>query len=186
MPLLHFYGDNGHSKGAVIWFSCHGKASQGDWPQIKKFLADGFEVFSFDFRGMGETGMKFRVDSSSAPSPNGFDEAYVDPLGSVMADYIYNSLLTGRPYFLQMMDDLKIVELFIHSLNSKFPREPLTLDATGDAYSVAVRFKELDPEVLILKQESTRVLNWSALVAQGQEQWPIVFLMPSGALMTTE
>jgi hypothetical protein len=135
---------------------------------------------------MGETGMKFRVDSSSAPSPNGFDEAYVDPLGSVMADYIYNSLLTGRPYFLQMMDDLKIVELFIHSLNSKFPREPLTLDATGDAYSVAVRFKELDPEVLILKQESTRVLNWSALVAQGQEQWPIVFLMPSGALMTTE
>ena len=58
---------------------------------------------------MGETSMKFRVDSSSASSPSSFDEAYVNPLDSVMADYVYNSLLTGRPYFLQMMDDLKIV-----------------------------------------------------------------------------
>jgi hypothetical protein len=103
-----------------------------------------------------------------------------------MADYVYNSLLTGRPYFLQMMDDLKIVELFIRSLNSRFPREPLTLVATGEAYSLAVRFQEVDPEVSILKQESALVLNWSALVAQGQEQWPIAFLMPSGAFITTK
>jgi cephalosporin-C deacetylase-like acetyl esterase len=186
MPLLHFYNDGGHSRGAVLWVSLHGKASRGDWPQITKLLNDGFEVFSFDFRGMGETSMKFRVDSSSASSPNSFEEAYVDPLGSVMADYVYNSLLTGRPYFLQMMDDLKIVEFFIHSLNSQFPKEPLTLEATGEAYSLAVRFKELDPEVSILKQESAQVLNWSALVAQGQEKWPIEFLMPSGALITTK
>jgi hypothetical protein len=135
---------------------------------------------------MGETSMKFRVDSSKASSSNSLDEAYVDPLGSVMADYVYNSLLTGRPYFLQMMDDLKIVELFIRSLNSRFPREPLTLDATGEAYSLAVRFKEVDPEVSILKQESAPILNWSVLVAQSQEQWPIVFLMPSGAFIATK
>jgi len=130
--------------------------------------------------------MKFRVDSSSVSSANGFDEAYIDPLDSVMADYVYNSLLTGRPYFLQMMDDLKIVELFVRSLNSQSPREPLTLDATGEAYSVAVRFQEIDPEVSILKQESAPVLSWSALVAQGREQWPIEFLMPSGALIATK
>jgi hypothetical protein len=151
-----------------------------------KLLNDGYEVFSFDFRGMGETSMRFRADSTGASSPNSFDEAYVDPLNSVMADYVYNSLLTGRPYFLQMMDDLKIVELFIRSLNSGFPREPVTLAATGEAYSLAVRFQEVDPGVSILKQESAPVLNWSALVAQGQEQWPIVFLMPSGALITTK
>jgi hypothetical protein len=186
IPLLHFYNDSGHPKGAVLWFSLHGKASRGDWPQITKLLIDGYEVYSFDFRGMGETSMKFRVDSSSASSPNSFDEAYVNPLNSVMADYVYNSVLTGRPYFLQMMDDLKIVELFIRSLNSRFPREPLTLAATGEAYSLAVRFQEVDPEVSILKQESAQVLNWSALVAKGQEQWPIAFLMPSGALITTK
>ncbi len=186
MPLLHFYNDGDHPKGAVLWFSLHGKASREDWPQITKLLSDGYEVFSFDFRGWGETSMKFRVDSSGASSANGFDEAYVDPLDSVMADYVYNSLLTGRPYFLQMMDDLRIVELFIRSLNSQSLREPLTLDATGEAYSVAVRFQEIDPEVSILKQESTQVLNWSGLVAQGQEQWPIAFLMPSGAFITTK
>ncbi|MGD0481717.1 MAG: acetylxylan esterase [Terracidiphilus sp.] len=186
IPLLHFYNESGHPKGAVLWVSLHSKASRWDWPQIVKLLNDGYEVFSFDFRGMGETSMKFRVDSSSASSPNSFDEAYVDPLNSVMADHVYNSLLTGRPYFLQMMDDLKIVELFIRSLNSRFPREPLTLAATGEAYSLAVRFREVDPEVSILKQESAPVLNWSALVAQGQEQWPIAFLMPSGALITAK
>ena len=186
MPLLHFYKDGGHPRGAVLWVSLHGKASREDWPQIAKLLNDGYEVFSFDFRGWGETSMKYRVDSSSASSAISFDEAYVDPLDSVMADYVYNSLLTGRPYFLQMMDDLKIAELFVRSLNSRFPREPLTLDATGEAYSLAVRFQEVDPEVAVLKQESAQVLNWSALVAQGQEQWPIAFLMPSGALITTK
>jgi hypothetical protein len=186
IPLLHFYNGGDHPKGAVLWFGFHGKASPGDWPQITKLLSDGYEVFSFDFRGRGETGMKFRVDSSSALSSNSLDESYADPLNSVMADYVYNSLLTGRPYFLQMMDDLKIVELFIRSLNSQFPKEPLTLNATGEAYSLAVRFQKVDPEVSILKQESTQVLNWSALVAQGQEQWPIELLMPSGALITTK
>ena len=186
MPLLHFYEDSGHSKGAVLWITLQGKASREDWPQLEKLLNDGYEVFSFDFRGRGETSMNFRVDSSSASSPKSYDEAYVSPLNSVMADYVYNSLLTGRPYFLQMMDDLKIVQLFIRNLNSREPRERLTLAATGEAYSLAVRFQEVDPEVTILKQVSAPILDWSALVAQGQEQWPIAFLMPSGALIATK
>ena len=125
--------------------------------------------------------MKFRIDSSGISTPDSFDESYVNPLGSVLADYVYNSLLTGRPYFLQLLDDLKIAQLFIRNLNSRLPREPLTLAATGEAYSLALRFQEVDPEVSILKQESAPVLNWSTLVAQGQEQWPIAFIMPNGA-----
>ena len=181
MPFLHIYSDSSHPKGGILWFSLHGKASREDWPQIAKLLNDGYEVFSFDFRGLGETSMKFRIDSSGISTPDSFDESYVNPLGSVLADYVYNSLLTGRPYFLQLLDDLKIAQLFIRNLNSRLPREPLTLAATGEAYSLALRFQEVDPEVSILKQESAPVLNWSTLVAQGQEQWPIAFLMPSGA-----
>src|ERR1035441_6814628 len=118
--------------------------------------------------------MNFRVDSSDAVSaPKGsFDEAYVDPLGSVLADYVYNSLLTGRPYFLQLMDDIKIAELFVRNRDAHLPRQPITLIATGDAYSLAVRFKEVEPKVRILTPNSASVLNWSALVAQGHEEWP--------------
>ena len=41
-----------------------------------------------------------------------FDRAYVNPLSSVLADYVYNSLLTGRPYFLQMIEDAEIAIRF--------------------------------------------------------------------------
>jgi len=192
MPLLHFHNDNSHPKGVILWFSLAGKASQKDWPQICKLLNDGFEVFSFDFRGTGETRMKYRANSPDAPNPaqdnfhDDADAAYVNPLNSVLADYVYNSLLTGRPYFLQMMDDLKIAELFIHNRDSHLPRQPVTLAASGEAYSLAIRFQEVDPQVAILTPESPSILNWSTLVAQGREQWPIAFLMPSGATITAE
>ena len=128
--------------------------------------------------------MNFRVDSSDAsPAQGSFDAAYVNPLGSVLADYVYNSLLTGRPYFLQMMDDIKIAELFVRKRDPHLPRQPITLAAAGDAYSLAVRFQEVDPQVKILAPESASVLDWSALVSQGQEQWPIAFLMPYGATL---
>ena len=184
MPLLHMYGEGSHPKGAVLWISLEGKASEKDWPQITKLISDGYEIYSFDFRGLGETRMNFRVDASDAsPAQGSFDAAYVDPLGSVLADYVYNSLLTGRPYFLQMMDDLKIAKLFIRKRDAHQPQQPITLAATGDAYTLAVRFKEVDPQVKILASDSAPVLNWSALVSQGQEQWPIAFLMPYGALL---
>jgi hypothetical protein len=183
MPLLHIHDDGNHPRGAILWFSLDGKVSQKDWPRIVSLIGEGYEFFSFDFRGLGETRMNYRVDTSdnSHPAKDNFDDAYVNPRGSVLADYVYNSLLTGRPYFLQMMDDLKIVELFVRSRNPGVPQEPLTLSATGEAYTVAIRFKEIDPQVRILAPESTSTLNWSALVAQGQEHWPIAFLLPSGA-----
>src|ERR1700678_2405038 len=34
MPLLHFYSEAGQPKGAILWFSLDGKASEKDWPQI--------------------------------------------------------------------------------------------------------------------------------------------------------
>jgi hypothetical protein len=185
MPLLHFYGEGSHSKGALLWINLEGKASEKDWPQITKLISDGYEVYSFDFRGLGENRMNFRVDSydDASHEQGSFDELYVNPLGGVLADYVYNSLLTGRPYFLQLMDDIKIAELFVRKQDAHLPRQPITLAATGDAYTLAVRFKEVDPQVKILASDSEPVLNWSTLVSQGQEEWPIAFLMPSGATL---
>jgi cephalosporin-C deacetylase-like acetyl esterase len=185
MPLLHFHSEAGHPRGAILWFSLDGKASEKDWPRISKLVSEGYEVFSFDFRGLGETRMNYRVDFSDASSPaqGNFDQAYVNPRGSVLADYVYNSLLTGRPYFLQLMDDLKIVELFVRKRDPHQPPQPLTLAASGEAYTLAIRFQEIDPHVTILTPDVAPILNWSALAAQGQEQWPIAFLMPSGATL---
>jgi hypothetical protein len=129
--------------------------------------------------------MNYRVDYSDASSPalSNFDQAYVNPRGSVLADYVYNSLLTGRPYFLQLMDDLKIAELFVRNRDPHQPPQPLTLAASGEAYTLAIRFQEIDPHVTILTSDVAPILNWTALAAQGQEQWPIAFLMPSGATL---
>ena len=188
MPLLHIYGEGSHPKGAVLWISLEGKASEKDWPEITRLINDGYEVYSFDFRGLGENRMNFRVDSFDNPSHQrgSFDEAYVDPLGSVLADYVYNSLLTGRPYFLQLMDDIKIAELFVRKRDAHLPRQPITLAAIGDAHTLAVRYKEVDPQVKVLAPDSASVLDWSALVSQEKEQWPIALLMPYGAILRAE
>ena len=167
-----------------MWLSVGGKATEKDWPKIHGLIDGGYEVFSFDFRGLGETRMNYRATSPDDPSlaRGDFDQAYVNPLSSVMADYVYNSILTGRPYFLQMMDDIKIAELFIRSKSTSSSKQPAILAADFQSYSLASRFKEIDPSTMILPAPGPP-LDWQTLVAEHREQWPIVFLMPSGALI---
>ncbi|HZL28375.1 MAG TPA: acetylxylan esterase [Acidobacteriaceae bacterium] len=187
MPLLHIYKDGSRSRGPLIWLNLQGKATEKDWPQIAKLLDEGYEVFSFDLRGQGETRMNYRARSSDDPDlvRGTFDQAYSSPLSSVLADYTYNSILLGRPYFLQMLDDINIAAIFIHSLNThSHPiHQPLTIFATGDAYTLALRYKEIEPAVTILPATSAPILDWRTLVNRRQEQWPIAFLMPSGATL---
>ena len=186
MPLLHFYKDGGSLRGSLMWLRVAGKATEKDWPEIHRLIDEGYQVFSFDFRGLGETRMNYRATSPDDPSlvQADFDQAYVNPLSSVMADYVYNSILTGRPYFLQMMDDIKIAGLFVRSKSTNPLKQPAIFAATFQSYSLATRFKEIDPSATILPAVATGpALDWQTLVAQRRELWPIVFLMPSGALI---
>jgi len=183
MPLLHFHTSLPSTKGPVLWMSIHGKATQKEWPQIKALLDQGYEVFSFDFRGLGETRMNYRAVSPDDPDlvQGDFDQAYISPLSSVLANYVYNSLLTGRPYLLQMMDDVEVASLFVRCLDSR--SQEIAIATSDDSYDLAVQFQKIDRRLKLISPQPAHPLNWSTLVTQGQEQWPIIFLMPSGALI---
>ena len=164
----------------MLWFSQNGKASAGDWPQVAKQLDAGFDIVTFDFRGLGETRMPYKAVSEDDPSlaELDFDRAYVNPLSSVLAGYVYNSLLTGRPYFLQMIEDAEIA--------ARFSREQLhandfSIASDGDGATLANAIAETLPSVKLSPQPGTEVIRWSDLVLQRRELWPIQYLLPGGA-----
>ena len=113
MPLLHIHKEN-HNGKVLLWFGKNGKASANDWAEIVKDIDQGYDIVTFDFRGLGETRMPYKAVSEDDPTLAhlDFDHAYVNPVSSVLADYVYNALLTGRPYFLQMIEDAEIANRF--------------------------------------------------------------------------
>ena len=180
IPLLHIHKLPATSRDVLLWFSSKGKATAEDWPEIMKQINAGYDVVSFDFRGLGETRMPYKATSEDDPTLSQLDSdhAYMNPVSSVLADYVYNSLLTGRPYFLQMIEDAEISARFARSkLNAK----ELLVTASGDAYTVASAIAETLPDIKLLPQPNARVINWSELVEQRVELWPIEDLLPGGA-----
>jgi hypothetical protein len=179
MPLLHIYKRGASHQKILFWLGSKGKATHEDWPGLSGFLDSGYDIISFDPRGLGETRMSYKAVSEDDPSlsKKSFDEAYVNPLSSVLADYVYNSLLTGRPYFLQMIEDVEIAELFA---KVKFGAREFVIVAEGDASTLAAAAAE---SLASLKAtgESKRTVSWSELVNKKRELWPIQDLLPGAA-----
>jgi len=180
IPLLHIHKTTGESRRWLLWFTKEGKASVNDWPEMLKRLNDGYDVISFDFRGLGETRMLYRAISEDDPSLALMDDAqaYGNSLSSVLANYVYNSLLTGRPYFLQMIEDAEIALRFsrvkLHAGSfSVFSDPESAVLASGIASTLTAVNAGSHPAVDVMK--------WSELVVQSREQWPIQYLLPGGA-----
>jgi dienelactone hydrolase len=178
MPLLYIHNAANHR--STLWFSKTGKASATDWPQIADLLKAGYNVVTFDFRGLGETRMPYKAISEDDPSlaSMDYDHAYVNPLSGVLAGYVYNSLLTGRPYFLQMIEDAEIAmrfsELQLHVGD-------LSVASDGESVTLAAAIGEAVPSVKQIHSSSAQPLQWSELVRQKRELWPIEYLLPGGA-----
>jgi len=143
-------------------------------------LNQGFDIVSFDFRGLGETRMPYTAVSPDDPLLGrlDFEHAYVNPISGVLADYVYNSLLNGRPYFLQMMEDAEIARRFAAQ---KLQVSVVAVTAPGQAYTLASAIAETLPGTNLLPEANGNVLKWSEIVEQKRESWPIQFLVPSGA-----
>lgn len=184
MPLLYIH-KSGHKSGsgerkAALWFQENGKATAEDWPEIEKLLNQGVGVISFDFRGLGETRMAYTAVSPDDPllGKLDFDHAYRNPISGVLANYVYNSILTGRPYFLQMIEDAEIARRFAAE---KLNVNVVGVTAAGDAYTLATAIAETLPGMRLLPEPNEKVLKWSEIVEQKRESWPIQYLLPSGA-----
>jgi cephalosporin-C deacetylase-like acetyl esterase len=180
MPLLHIHSPANKNPKVLLWFSGRGKAGPENWDKVVKYVDAGFDVVSFDFRGLGETRMPYKAISEDDPllSQLDFDHAYMSPISGVLADYVYNSLLTGRPYFLQMIEDVEIAGRFSRA---KFNTNQLAVTADGDAYTLARRIAGILPEIKLLPQSDAPVLNWSEIIERKREMWPIQYLLPDGA-----
>jgi hypothetical protein len=100
-------------------------------------------------------------------------------LSGVLADYVYNSVLTGRPYFLQMMEDAEIAFRFARE---KIDRDAqLSITGTGHAHTLASAVSETLPNIKLSSHPDVRIEKWSDVVTQERELWPIQYLLPGGA-----
>jgi hypothetical protein len=107
------------------------------------------------------------------------EHAYVNPLSGVLSDYVYNSLLTGRPYFLQMIEDAEIATRFFQGHFG--PHSEFTVTGTTGAYPLVSAIAETLPNVKLLPQGDTQIIKWSEIVDRKTELWPIEYLLPGGA-----
>jgi hypothetical protein len=180
IPLLFVHADKPAGRQALLWFGTKGKFGPSDWPEIRELVGRGYQVFSFDFRGLGEDRMLYKADSADDPTlaPADLEQAYVSPLSGVLANYVYNSLLTGRPYFLQMIEDAEIAARFARE---KIHAEQVQVTARGDAYTLASAIADAIPGVGLLSQPGEKRILWSELVDQKRELWPVQYLLPGGA-----
>ena len=180
MPLIYFHAASGERRQALLWFQENGKATARDWPEIRRWLQQGYNVVTLDFRGLGETRMRYTAISPDDPalSKADFDRGYISPLSGVLANHVYNSLLIGRPYFLQMIDDAEIAVRFAEQ---KLQTHVTAVVGFGMANSLGNAIAEVDPRLKVLQSGSTEVFKWSDLVERTQELWPIQYLLPGGA-----
>ncbi len=180
MPLLYIHKPATEKRRVLLWFSEKGKATAADWPELKNYVDAGYDIVSFDSRGLGETRMPYKAVSPDDPALGSldFDQAYVNPISGVLADYVYNSLLIGRPYFLQMIEDAEIAARFS---GEKLGANIVLVTASGDAYTLASAIAETLPGIELLSQPHAKVLKWSEIVQQEREIWPVQYLLPSGA-----
>jgi len=180
MPLIYVHKASNANKKWEIWLGKRGLAKSSDWPEIFKQVEQGFDVISFDFRGLGETRMRYKALSEDDPSfaSLDYDHAYVNPLSSVLADYVYNSLLTGRPFFLQMIEDVEIAARFARL---KLGADHFSLVADPNYAPLASAAGSTLDGITLTPNSSTPTEKWSDIVEHEIEEWPIQWLMPGGA-----
>jgi hypothetical protein len=180
LPLLYIH-KAGTQRTFLLWLGENGKATAADWPEVQKSVQAGYDIISIDPRGLGETRMRYKAVSEDDPTlaQLDYDRAYVNPLSGVLGGYVYNSLLTGRPYFLQVIEDVEIATRFVRAkINNE---AELAVTYAGESCTFAGAVAETLPKIKLIQQSAKCSLRWSELVNEKRELWPIQYLLPGGA-----
>lgn len=181
MPLVHVYRKDSAPGRVVLRTSLHGKVGVEDWPAVEADLRRGDQVVSFDARGLGETRLRYRAESIDDPQLASADEgaAHASPVSGVLANYVYNALLTGRPYFLELIEDVEIAARFARvQLGAK----RLAIAGGGDIEPLADAVVQVLPEVTFASTpQASPGFSWAGAVEDMKEVWPIHYLLPGGA-----
>ena len=137
-----------------------------------------FDVLAFDFRGLGENRMLYTPASVDQSIPPDFDQVYANPVIGILANYVYSSLLIGRPYLLQMIEDTEIVSRFARE---KLRLKKLSIAAPEEDLPLAAAIAACIPGFKQLPGQSAGLPPWGEIVEQRRELWPIYYLLPGGA-----
>jgi hypothetical protein len=95
-----------------------------------------------------------------------------------LADYVYNSILVGRPYVFQLIDDVAIATRFSRNTAN---RGDFAVTGTGRANVLAGAVSEIFPDMKFVPQSENPMLQWSEIVTEKSEVWPLEYLLPGGA-----
>jgi hypothetical protein len=179
IPLLHIHRAGAAPAVTIVDVSLHGKVGPAEWSEVVRLLDQGHDVLSFDLRGVGETRMRYRAESIDDPALAALDEvaAYESPLSGVLENHVYNAQVAGRPYFLEMIEDVEIVVRFARA---RLDRTRVQVRARGDAQTLAEAAAEV-VEGVELGPGGEPAFRWSRAVETMQETWPIQYLLPRGA-----
>jgi hypothetical protein len=177
IPTLYLHANDGVKRKTILWIDLFGKVAANDWNEVSELLGQGYNIVSFDFRGTGEDRMNYTATSSDELSfgSRGFDDAYHSPVSGVMANYVYNSLLIGRPYFLQMMEDTEIVLRFAQS---HLQIQEMQVRAENNTGLLAQKLVEIFPKLKL--ENKMNVKTWSDIINQKIEKWPVEYIIPGG------
>ncbi|MFH1068305.1 MAG: alpha/beta hydrolase family protein [Candidatus Glassbacteria bacterium] len=179
IPLLHVHPKKSSAGKALVWLGRRGKLSAGKWPQVKQYLDQGYDILAPDLRGQGENLLRYSVVSVDDPRlVMDFEKQYYSPLSGVMVNYIANSLLSGRPYFLQMVEDVEIVARFAAA---RLGLQAISVAGEKDYHTVARFAAEVLPGTPLVDSQDAQDFSWREVVEGMAEEWPVEFLLPDGA-----
>jgi hypothetical protein len=182
LPLVHIHASQGAPSGrAVLRVALPGKIAPGDWAEVEADLRRGDEVVSFDPRGLGETRLRYKAESidDKELAPADEEAAYLSPLSGVLANYVYNALLTGRPYLLDILEDAHIAVRFSRE---RLGARAVQVAGKGDANLLAWSIASVVPGVDLQPGDAAgTAFTWADAVEGMRETWPIQYLLPGGA-----
>jgi hypothetical protein len=181
MPLLHVHRPGARAARTWLDLSLEGKVGPGEWDEVRRLVDGGAAVLSFDLRAAGETRMRYRTGAAPDARLDVDDlEAYASPISGVLANHVYNALLTGRPYLLETIEDVEIVARFARE---HLGARELVLRPRGQAGALAEAAAQALPDVRLAADPGPVPFGWARVVEELRELWPIQYLMPGGALI---